>query len=235
MRQKYSLIITALTLTTLLAAGFAYAGWGDIPKSVGDAASTAAGLPYTPSEATAAIKEVLGMGTDSAVETLGTSGGFMDDPVAAIPLPDMFKNMGSDSSGLLSALNTAAEDSVPSVGGLFKDAIDNLDVSNPTAMLDSGSSDTAITTYFEGQSRASLKTLAKPIVSKSLDAAGAGTYLSALTTAQQAASITGTTFDPVDYVTDQTLDAMFHYIGEQEKNLRSTGGAGASALLQKIF
>jgi len=229
MRLKYSLFISALTLTTLLATGLAFAGWGDALKAAGDAGAEAAGLSYTPSEAEAGIKEVLSMGTDSAVSNLGKSGGFSMNPANAIPVPDALKSLG-DNAGLMSMFNSAAESSVPSIGGLFNNSINDLDVSNPTSMLGSGSADTAITNYFDQQSRPHLRKLARPIVAESLDAAGAGGTMSAMSTAMQ-----GTGFDPVDYVTDQTLDVMFRYIGEKEKSLRSSGGAGASSLLQKIF
>lgn len=226
MRQKYSLTTVALLLTALLASTPSIAGWGDAIKAAGDAGAKAVGLSYTPSEAEAGIKEVLKLGTDSAVSELGSSGGFSVNPATAIGLPDSLSSL-ADATGLLSIFNSAAESSVPAVGKAFKSAIDDLDITNPGGMI--GGGDTSITNYFEQASRPMLKKLARPIVSQSLDSAGMGPYMGAMSVASQ-----GTGFDPVDFLTERTLDGMFLYIGEKEKSLRSTGG-GASELLKKLF
>lgn len=228
MKLKYILFPTAL-IVFLLAATLCLAGWGDALKNAGDAGAKAAGLSYTPSDAIAGIREVLSLGTESAVSTLEKPGGFSSDPALSIPMPDMLKGFG-DSTGLLSTFNKAAESSVPSTGSIFMDAIQNLDISNPVALL--GGSDDAITKFFESSSRDTLKKLVKPVINTSLDTAGVGTYLSAMSAAQTATG--GTPFDPVDYVTDYTLDGMFSLMAMQEKELRSTGG-GTSELLKKLF
>lgn len=228
MKLKYIIIPTAI-ITSLLAASLCLAGWGDALKTAGDAGAKAAGLSYTPSDAVAGIKEVLSLGTDSAVSTLEKPGGFSSDSALAIPMPDMFSSM-VDSTGLLSSFNKAAEASAPETGSIFMDAIKNLDISNPAALL--GGGDDAITKFFESSSRESLKELVKPVVSSSLDAAGVGSYLNAMTAAQTAAG--AIPFDAADYVTDYTLDGMFYLIAAQEKDIRSTGG-GASELLKKLF
>lgn len=236
MKPKYLSSILATTLLALLLAGSCFAGWGDALKDAGsqlaDEGATAAGLPYTPSEAMAGIKEVLSLSTESAVSNLGKSGGFSDNPAVSIPMPDMLKGLG-DPTGLVSSMNKAAEAAVPSTGNIFLDAIQNLNIGDPTSLL--GGADNAITKYFEDSSRGTLKSLVKPVVSGSLDAAGVGSYLNTLTLAQQAANPGAPPFDAVDYVTDKTLDGMFHLMAEQEKSIRSGGGAGASELLQKLF
>jgi len=218
--------IAALMLTAMLISTPASAGWGDALKAAGDAGAKAAGLSYTPSEAEAGIRKVLTLGTDSAVSKLSSGGGFSANPATAIGLPDSLSSLG-DAAGLLSTFNSAAESSVPSIGGLFKTAIGDLDVPNPGAMI--GGGDTSITSYFEKVSRPAIRKLAKPIVSRSLDAAGMGPYVGAMSMASQGAG-----FDPVDFVTDKTLDGIFLSIGEKEKTLRSTGG-GTSELLKKLF
>ncbi|NDV20388.1 DUF4197 family protein [Pseudodesulfovibrio sp. JC047] len=208
------------------------AGWGDSLKQAGDAGSEALGLSYTPSEADAGIREILHMGTDYAVEELGKSGGFSANPAASIPLPDSLSSMVG-TSGLLSIFNTAAEDSVDSVGGIFNKTIDTMDIGDPTSMV--GGSDTAITDYFEKTARPQLKEMARPVVAQSLETAGLGTYTQAISSAQMLSNATGTSFAPEDYVTDHVLDSMFQYIGDQEKDLRANGAANASDLLKKLF
>lgn len=230
-----SIFFSTVVLATLMT-GTGSAGWGDTLKSVGsdyaDQGATTAGLPYTPSEAVAGVKEILSLGTDSAVSQLGTSGGFSSNPATAIPLPDMFKGMG-DTSGLLGAFNKAAEASIPSTGNVFMDAIQSLTIDNAAMLL--GGGDDAITRFFEQSSRSTIKKLVKPIVGKSLEASGANTYLNALMGAQQMSGVSGPPFDAADFVTDKTLDSMFYLIGAQEKSIRANGGAGTTELLKKIF
>jgi len=222
---SFFLIVTILVLP-------ATAGWGDSLKSAGDAGAKAVGLPYTPTEADAGIRELLHMGTDYAVTELGQKGGFSNNVAAAIPLPKTLSSM-IGSSGLLSSFNTAAEKSVETIGGIFHKTINTMDIGNPVSMI--SGSDTSITDYFEETARPTLKEMARPVVENQLGAAGLSTYTNAIKTAQALSNTSGTTFDPVDYVTDKTLDAMFTYIGEEEKNLRSSGASGASELLKKLF
>ncbi|WP_319542187.1 DUF4197 domain-containing protein [uncultured Pseudodesulfovibrio sp.] len=219
-----------LTATLFVLPGIA--GWGDSLKSMGDTGSKAVGLPYTPTEADAGIREVLEMGTDYAVAELGKSGGFSANPVTAIPLPDMLSTMVG-TSGLLSSFNTAAEESAAPIGGIFHQTIDSMDIGNPVSII--SGSDTSITDFFEQTARPTLKDLARPVIEQNLNAAGLGSYTNAISAAQLMSNASGSPFDPVDYVTDRSLDAMFMYIGDQEKDLRSNGAASASELLKKLF
>jgi len=219
-----------LTVTLLILPGIA--GWGDTLKGVGDTGSQAIGLPYTPTEADAGIREVLHMGTDYAVSELGKNGGFSANPAASIPLPDMLSSMVG-ASGLLSSFNTAAEGAVEPMGELFHKTIDTMDIGNPVSMI--SGSDTSITDYFEETARPTLKELARPMVGQQLETAGLGAYTNAISAAQLLSNASGSPFDPTDYVTDKALDAMFMYIGDQEKDLRSNGAANASELLKKLF
>ena len=229
------ILLPCLAALLLLIPHAATAGWGDALKQAGsdlaDQQAKEAGLSYTPSEALAGIKEVLSDGTDYGVSALTSGKGFSASPATTLSLPDALSGLAG-SSDLLSAMNTAAMAAVPDTGGVFKDAIGDLSVSNPTSLL--GGSSTAITDYFESASRDSIKPLVKPVVEKCASAAGVDTYLAPLSAAMQASG-TGAGFDVNDYLADQVLDAMFHYMGEKETALRESGGAGASALLQKLL
>ena len=228
-------LLPCLAALLILIPHTAAAGWGDALKQTGsdlaDQQAKEAGLAYTPSEALAGIKEVLSTGTDYGVASLTSGSGFSAGSATALSLPDALSGL-TGSSDLLSAMTSAATAAVPDTGSFFKDAIGDLSVSDPTSLL--GGSSTAITKYFESASRDSLKSLVKPVVEKCASAAGVDTYLAPLTAAMQASG-TGTSFDANDYLTDQVLDAMFHYMGEKETALRESGGVGASALLQKLL
>lgn len=211
----------------------AHAAWGDALKQAGttlaDEQATAAGLSFTPTQAMSGVREVLSMGTDSAVATLGSDGGFAEASPFGIDLPDILSGMPG-TGGLTSLMNTAAETAVVPTGELFKTAINDLDASDPTALVSGGSR--TITKYFESSSRDRLKTLAKPLVGRALDTAGVSGYAGAVAAASQAA---GTPFDMEGYVTDAMLDSMFELIGQKEESIRAGGVEGASQLLRTLF
>lgn len=235
MGKQYRLISIAAVLFLVLSSS-AMAGWGDTLKQAGSAAAdtgaTAAGLPYTPSEALAGIKDVLSLSTDYATSSLSVPGGFSSNPASAFSLPSSLSGL-SDSAGLLSSLNTAAEKSVPGTGNVFLDSISKLSIGDTSTLLNGG--EDAITRFLENSARDSIKSLIKPIVSNSVEAAGVGQYLSALSLAQQASGVSGGAFDPVDFVADRTLDGMFSFMAMKERDIRSSGGVGTTDLIQKLF
>lgn len=233
--MKKTIPLLCLAALLLFTSHPANAGWGDTLKQAGsnlaDDQAKSAGLSYTPSEALAGIKEVLSSGVDFGVSSLTSGSGFSASKATALSLPDALSGLAG-SSDLLSAMHTTATKAVPDTGNIFMDAIQSLSASDSSALL-GGSSD-AITRYFESKSRNTLKSLVKPVVEKYGSAAGLDTYLTPLAAAMQATG-TATSFDANDYITDKVLDSMFYYMGEKEKALRSSGGAGASALLQKLL
>jgi len=215
----------------------AFAGWTDTLKQAGselaDQKAKEAGLSYTPSEAVAGVKEILTDSTEYATQALTSGKGFAADASTALALPDWLSGV-TGSSSLLSTMNTAAQSAVAGSESSFMDTIKGLSVTDTASLLGSSTSSmTAITDYFASKSRSSLKELIKPVVARSAESAGLGTAMDA---AAAAAQVTGnTTFDVNDYLSDKVLDGMFHYMGVKETELRESGGAGASALLQKLL
>ena len=217
----------------ILAALPASGGWTDTLKQAGselaDEKAKEAGLSYTPSEAVSGIKEILSSGTEYATDALTTGSGFAADSATALSLPDWMSGLPGAST-LLSSMNGAASQAVTASEPSFLDAIENFSVTDPSSLL--GGSSTSVTDYFESKSRDTLKAMVKPIVEKSAQSAGVG---SAMTALSAAASASGSSFDANDYLTEKVMDGMFHYMGVKETELRESGGAGASALLQKLL
>ena len=234
MPRKYPLPLALFHCTLIalmLAAPPARAGWGDTLKAAGDAGAKAMGLSVTPSQAEQGLRELLAMGTDSAVESLSADGGFSRQAATALSLPDSYRKLAETvAPQLLDTLNKAAESAVPAVGEVFKKTISTMEFANPASLI-SGKSD-AVTSYFEESARSSLETNAAPLVQAALEKAGAG---SALTAIKQLSGLTGVAFDPVSYLTNKTLDSMFLYIADTEKGIRSGDIEATSELLKKIF
>ena len=236
MKLKYVLTSFLTPLAFLLIIGPCFAGWGDAVKDVGsqyaDDGATAVGLPYTPSEAVAGVKEVLSISTKSATTNLSKPGGF-SVPGIGFELPSSLMNLGGNTSGLLSSLQGAATNSIPGTGNVFMDAISGLAAGDYSSLLSGG--EDAITRFFEKSSRETLKKLIKPIVGPGIEASGVNTYLAPLLAAQQSSGIAGPQFDATDFVTEKTMDGMFFYMALKEKDIRTTNGAGSTDLLQKLF
>lgn len=223
-------VILAITLASVPAS----AAWGDALKQAGttlaDEQAKTAGLSYTPSEAMSGIRQVLSLGVESAVATLGQEGGFSIDPLRAIGLPDSLRALPGASS-LTALLNAAAESAVIPTGDLFQAAVNGLQLTNPVPLVAGGSR--AITEYFESASRQTLKAQAMPLVDKALAKAGLSGYTAAMAAAQKAAG--ADPFDVQGHVADAMLDAMFDLMGQKEEAIRSGGVEGATELLKKLF
>lgn len=220
-----------LLFSCLWAAAPASAGWGDALKAAGDAGAKAAGLSVTPSQVETAFRELLAMGADSAVDSLSRDGGFSKLAATSLSLPDSYQKVAeSVAPNLLADLNSAAEAAVPAIGDLFQQTIKTMEFANPSGLL-SGESD-AVTSYFEESARPSLAENAAPLIRSALEKTGAGGALDAVA---QLSTLTGTAFDPADYLTNKTLDAMFLYMARTEQGVRSGDIATTSALLQKVF
>lgn len=229
-----ALCIPLLTLAVLITAVPSY-GWSDALKQTGsrlaDESATSAGLPYTPSEAVTGIKQVLSLGADSAVDTLGRPGGFSGSRYA-LPLPDALTGIGGDTSELLSAMNMAAETTAGSSGPLLMDAIQGLTVGDYSALL--GGGEDAITRFFETSARDSLRRLLTPVVGSAMEQTGVVDSLTMLMAGKQASGVTGG-FDPASFIADRTLDGIFSVMALKEKDIRQSNGAGTTELLEKIF
>ena len=231
-KHHHSTILPLLLVLVLAwTAAPASAGWGDALKAAGDAGAKAAGLSVTPSQIEGAFRELLSLGADSAVQSLSQDGGFSKLAATSLSLPDSYQKIAETvAPNLLANLNSAAEAAVPAIGELFQKTIKTMEFANPTELL-SGKSD-AVTSYFEQSARSSLAENAAPLIRSALEEAGAGTAVSA---AQKLSALTGTDFDPVNYLTDKTLDSMFLYMAQTEKDVRSGDMAVTSELLQKVF
>jgi|GEM_PF-1866705 len=220
-----------LVLGLTWAAAPASAGWGDALKAAGDAGAKAAGLSVTPSQIESAFRELLSLGADSAVQSLSEDGGFSKMAATSLSLPDSYQKIAETvAPHLLDNLNAAAETAVPAIGELFQKTIDTMEFTNPSGLL-SGKSD-AVTMFFEDSARPGLTENAAPLIRSALEKTGAGTAVGA---AQQLSAVTGTDFDPVNYLTQKTLDSMFLYMARTEQDVRSGDLAVTSELLQKVF
>src|SRR5580704_3085733 len=122
-------------------------------------------------DAAAGLRAALSQGVDVAVAQLGKSGGFLNDPKVAIPLPHPLDKaestlrmlgMGGQADQLKATMNHAAEDAVAQAKPVFKSALQQMTLADAKAILMGGQS--AGTDYFRSKTSAQLTAKFKPIV-----------------------------------------------------------------------
>jgi hypothetical protein len=210
-------------------------------KEIGAAATSAA---LSNEDMISGLKEALANGAQSAVNTLGRSGGFMGNSAVKIPVPDKLQSVASVLKTLgqqrytdefVQTMNSAAESAVPEAGAILGDAIRQMSVQDARAILD-GPQDAA-TQYFRKVGEQRLTAKLQPIVSTATSRAGVtSSYKSLVKQAGPAASMINSDALDIDaYVTNKALDGLFLMIAAEEKRIRENPVARTSDLLQKVF
>jgi hypothetical protein len=194
-------------------------------------------------EAASGVRAALERGADSAVSLLGKPGGFLDNPQVKIPLPGALKSAASmlraigqqqRVDDLVNSMNRAAEQAVPSAKPLLLNAVHAMSVEDAVKIV--RGSDTSVTDFFAGKTRAPLGEKFLPIVT-------AETQKVSLAAKYNAVASKGSTFGlikPEDanveqYVTRKALDGLYFMIGQEEKKIRADPVGTGSAILKAVF
>lgn len=195
----------------------------------------------TDTQASAGLKQALTQGATNAVNQLGRSGGFQNNPQIKIPLPANLQKVegimrtlgqGQAFDELNTAMNRAAEASVPAAKTLLINAVRNMTLADAKSVLTGG--DTAGTDYFRKNSESRLQQIFLPIVSR---------YTQKLGLAQQYNQLAGqaTQFGLLNeqdanierYITQKTLDGLYMTIANEEKSLRANPALYTSNMASK--
>ena len=197
----------------------------------------------TNSQATGGLRQALDQGARAAVDQLGQSGGFLNNPKVRIPLPSVleqtrsvlkFMGKGDDLEALETTMNRAAEAAVPEARNLLVAAVKQMSVQDAKNILAGG--DDSVTRYFEEKTRAALTTRFFPLVTKQTDRlALSGQYNALAGKAAGAGLLKGDEVSVERYVTAKALDGLYWMIGEEEKKIRRDPVGTGSALLKKVF
>ena len=247
MLNKMKLIVVVLAFT--ISHG-THAGWQDLLGGAVDEAKKMGGADIAKStlsnsDAVSGIKEALANGVESAINTLGQSGGFLGNNLVEIAVPDSLNTIVSTARTLgqgqyvdsfETTMNQAAEKAVPEAAEILGEAIRQMSVDDAMNILNGP--DDAATQYFRKVSETSLAERFKPIVKQATEQAGATAAYKKLT--GQSSSLLGgvmegSSLDLDQYVTDKSLDGLFKYISLEEKSIRANPAARTTDLLKKVF
>ena len=194
-------------------------------------------------DAAAAVRSALERGAIAAVALLGRSDGFLGNPKVRIALPGIL----DDAAGLLRmigqqhrvdelvvAMNRAAEAAVPQAKSLLVQTARSVSVEDAVKLV--RGSDTSVTDYFAGKTRAPLTEQFLPIVTRATEKVSLADKFNAVAgQATRFGLLRGEDSNIQRYVTARSLDGLFLMIGEEERNIRRDPLGTGSAILRKVF
>lgn len=205
------------------------------------------GVSLIPSQAEAelATKEALSKGVEEGIKTLAKNGGFADSVHRVLVPPELQKLTElARKSGLNplvdrfeSTLNRAAEEAVVSAAPVFKDAIAQMTLRDVVDILQGPPN--AATLYFQKSSETKLNAVFLPIVQRATDKTKLTQYYKKLLDAlRPITALSGTRIPQTDldqYVSEQSIKALFAEIAIQEQKIRENPLERSSAVLKKVF
>ncbi len=261
---------TLLTFALLSTQTLSYASWQDMGKNVlnsltttqNSTATTNSSLSST--EISSGLKEALKQGVTKAVTQLGKENGYLNNPVAKIPLPQSMqtfetaiRKIGGEkyADDLIKAMNDSASQAAGKTTNIFMDAITSMNITDATKILNGN--ENAATQYFKTNTLDKLKLAIKPIVENSMKDNQLATYYKTFnefyqsngkqyvnnsTIGTYAKSFKLDSFLPQEgdanleeYVTNKAIDGLFSLIEAEEKAIRENPIEQTSSLLKKIF
>jgi len=191
----------------------------------------------------AGIKEALAIGTERAVQSLSRENGYFANAAVKILMPSSIQKVADVArmagyqkqvDAFVLSMNRAAEAAAPMASRYFGDAIRAMTLDDARGILTGG--DTAATDYFRSKTRDKLYLAFKPIVSKKVNEVGATRAYKNMMGRYESVPLMGKqSLDLDDYVTNKSLDGLFHTVGEEEKKIRSDPVARTTDLLKTVF
>lgn len=217
-------------------------GLSGILKKVAATASGRSSSSLSGDEIVSGLKEALSLGVQKSTNRLSLVNGFFKDALIKILLPPEVINMqnklrllgmGKLVDNAMLSMNRAAEDASKSAAPIFLSAIKKMTVQDALSILKGN--DTSATFYLRRSTSAQLVSSFMPAIEASLNKVDATKYWTQVFTAYNQFSLNPVNTDINSYVTGKALDGIFHYVGEEEKNIRANPGARATDLLKKVF
>ena len=203
------------------------------------------------------IRSLLVTATRQATQRLGQHDGFFGDSIVRIPLPGMLDTaqrrlqpigLSGPLDDLELRMNRAAEAVMPQARDLVINAIRSMTINDGLDILRGG--DTAATQYLRGRTETSLTGLLRPPMETTLASSGAygaldsaaglvdsQSGMSQLFGRSRNARSTARDFrgEVTDFAVEKALDGVFHYVGEEERGLRSNPAGRTRDILRGLF
>jgi len=190
------------------------------------------------------LKEALSVGTKNAVGLLSKKDGYFGNEAVKILLPENIRRAGDalrmagyqkEVDAFVLSMNRAAEKAAPKAADIFAGAIQAMSIDDAQKILNGGN--TAATEYFKSKTSSQLFNAFKPDISQSMNEVGVTKAYKAMTD-RYTAMMPFAKMDSLDldtYVTNKSLDGLFHMVGQEEAKIRTNPAARTTELLKKVF
>ncbi len=236
MRRIMMLTFLALTLVaSSVKAGF----WDQAQKIISPAAQES----LDESTIVSGLKQALSRGTANAVSSVAKMDGYLGNEAIKILMPekirtvaDTLKRFGMQRQvdEFVLSMNRAAEHAAPQAKSYFVEAIKEMTFKDAQKILEGN--DTAATDYFKAKMHDKLYAAFKPSVSSSMNQVGTTrAYKNMMDKYTNIPFVKAESLDLDHYVTEKSLDGLFHMVGQEEKKIRSDPAARTTDLLKKVF
>ncbi len=189
------------------------------------------------------LKEALDIGTQKSVSSLSQTGGFWNNSIFRIPIPDKFNTvkeklidlgMSSQVNEFHQRINTAAEKASSQAVPIFKNAITGMSIQDAFSILKG--TDTSATHYFRTKTQSDLRNAFMPVIKKSMDQAQlTSLYNNLISKYNQIPFVKKFEFSLEDYIADQALSALFTQIAQEEQKIRKDPVARTTDILKRVF
>lgn len=243
----------AIALPALVAAPslFSQSGLERALQRIGGARAGSGTL--SSSDAAGGIKEALAQGVDRSVRQLGRPDGFFRDTAVKILVPDRVQQLadlarkagqGARVDAFEESMNRAAEKAVPAAAGILADAVRTMTVQDAIGIVRGGG--TSATDFFKRTSGEALFASFRPIVARQTASVGVTEKYKAFSDRAGGGALGAllgggggrdgrSALDLDDYVTNKSIDGLFHVIGGQEQAIRSNPASRNTDLLRRVF
>lgn len=191
----------------------------------------------------AGLKEALEVGAGNAVQLTGATNGFLQNEAIKIAMPAQLQKLdqalrfvgyGPQLDEFVVSMNRGAEQATALAKPIFVDAIKDMSFEDAQGILKG--SDTAATEYFQGKTTDKLSAMFRPQVEAALNQVGVTRqYRELVGKYDSLPFMDSLTFDPDQYVVDNSLKGLFHVLAEEEQKIRTDPGARVTELLKDVF
>ncbi|WP_438711513.1 DUF4197 domain-containing protein [Aquimarina muelleri] len=189
------------------------------------------------------LKEALNNGVDKEVTKLTQKGGFYNNQLVKILLPQELQKVDKALRDIglskladegLKVLNRAAEDAVKEATPIFVSAVQQITFNDARQIL--LGSDNSATKYLENKTQTQLYQKFNPVINKSFSKVGADKIWSNIIRKYNTIPFTNNVNpDLTDYVTSQALKGVYTMIAVEEKDIRTKLNSRTSDLLKRVF
>ncbi|MGL6290706.1 MAG: DUF4197 domain-containing protein [Silanimonas sp.] len=248
---RRSLVLALAASPALLLPG-AVLAQSSVERALGRLGATRGAGALNQSDAAGGIKEALAQGVDRSIRQLGRPDGFFRDAAVKILVPERIRQIadiarragqGARVDAFEESMNRAAEKAVPSAAGILGDAVRGMSIQDAIGLVRGG--ETSATDFFRRAAGDKLFSSFRPIVVQQTASVGVTQKYKAFADRAGGGALGAllggggrdgrSALDLDDYVTNKSIDGLFHVIAGQERQIRSNPAARNTDLLRRVF